>query len=71
MPRAKSGGNVTLASAREATIRLAVKGTVLLSIFAHGLSATPGIGLYQRRIASLDPAAPEFPVGQQVKRGQS
>jgi NhaP-type Na+/H+ or K+/H+ antiporter len=47
----------------EATIRLAVIGTVLLSIFAHGLSATPGIGLYQRRIASLDPAAPEFPVG--------
>ena len=55
----------------EATIRLAVIGTVLLSIFAHGLSATPGIGLYQRRIASLDPAAPEFPVGQQVERGQS
>ena len=55
----------------EPTIRLAVIGTVLLSIFAHGLSATPGIGLYQRRIASLDPAAPEFPVGQQVERGQS
>ena len=55
----------------EATIRLAVIGTVLLSIFAHGLSATPGIGLYQRRIASLDPAAPEFPVGQQVERGKS
>jgi sodium/hydrogen antiporter len=55
----------------EATIRLAVIGTVLLSIFVHGLSATPGIGLYQRRIASLDTAAPEFPVGQQVERGQS
>ena len=55
----------------EATIRLAVIGTVLLSIFAHGLSATPGIGLYQRRIASLDPAAPDFPVRQQVERGQS
>ena len=45
----------------EATIRLATIGTVLVSIFAHGLSATPGIDLYARRIASLDPAAPEFP----------
>ena len=44
----------------EATIRLAVIVTVLLSIFAHGLSATPGIGLYEREIASLDAAAPEF-----------
>ena len=43
----------------EATIRLAVIVTVLLSIFAHGLSATPGIGLYEREIASLDAAAPE------------
>jgi NhaP-type Na+/H+ or K+/H+ antiporter len=38
----------------EATIRLAVIVTVLLSIFAHGLSATPGIGLYSRKVASLD-----------------
>jgi NhaP-type Na+/H+ or K+/H+ antiporter len=45
----------------EATIRLAVIVTVLLSIFAHGLSATPGIGLYSRKVASLDTAAPEFP----------
>jgi NhaP-type Na+/H+ or K+/H+ antiporter len=44
----------------EATIRLAVIVTVLLSIFAHGLSATPGIGIYARNIASLDAAAPEF-----------
>jgi NhaP-type Na+/H+ or K+/H+ antiporter len=38
----------------EATIRLAVIVTVLLSIFAHGLSAKPGIGLYARKITSLD-----------------
>jgi NhaP-type Na+/H+ or K+/H+ antiporter len=43
----------------EATIRLAVITTVLLSIFAHGLSAAPGIERYARRIASLDPSAPE------------
>jgi sodium/hydrogen antiporter len=45
----------------ESTIRLAIIGTVLLSIFVHGLSATPAIGLYAHRIASLDPASPEFP----------
>ena len=32
----------------ESTIRLAVMATVLLSIFAHGLSAWPGIDLYAR-----------------------
>jgi len=43
----------------ESTISLAVMATVLLSIFAHGFSAMPGIGLYARKIATLDPAAPE------------
>jgi NhaP-type Na+/H+ or K+/H+ antiporter len=43
----------------EATTRLAVKATVLLSIFAHGLSAMPGIGLYARNLAALAPDAPE------------
>ncbi len=43
----------------ESTIRFAVMATVLLSIFAHGLSAMPGIGLYARKIASLAAAAPE------------
>jgi NhaP-type Na+/H+ or K+/H+ antiporter len=43
----------------EGTIRLAVMATVLLSIFAHGLSALPGVDLYARRIASLDSGAPE------------
>jgi len=43
----------------ESTIRLAVMATVLLSIFAHGLSALPGIALYGRGIASLGSNAPE------------
>jgi len=43
----------------ESTIRLAVMATVLLSIFAHGLSALPGINLYARNIACLDSSAPE------------
>jgi hypothetical protein len=36
-----------------------VKMTVLLSIFAHGLSAMPGIKWYARRISALDSRAPE------------
>jgi sodium/hydrogen antiporter len=43
----------------ESTIRLAVTATVLISIFAHGLSALPGIELYARKIATLGPDAPE------------
>ena len=43
----------------ESTIRLAVAVTVLLSIFAHGLSALPGMELYARRLQSLPPSAPE------------
>jgi NhaP-type Na+/H+ or K+/H+ antiporter len=41
------------------TIRLAVMLTVLISIFAHGLSAVPGIELYARRLAACDVHAPE------------
>ncbi|HEX6851407.1 MAG TPA: cation:proton antiporter [Candidatus Polarisedimenticolaceae bacterium] len=40
-------------------VRLAVMMTVLLSIFAHGLSAAPGIGLYARSVAGMPPDAPE------------
>lgn len=43
----------------EPTIRLAVTMTVLMSVFAHGLSALPGIGLYEKSVASLAPDAPE------------
>jgi NhaP-type Na+/H+ or K+/H+ antiporter len=41
------------------TIRYAVTATVVLSIFAHGVTAVPAIGLYARRVASLGAAAPE------------
>jgi hypothetical protein len=34
--------------------------TVLLSIFAHGLSAMPAIELYARKIAALQPGSPEL-----------
>jgi len=44
----------------EPTIRLVVVASVLLSIFAHGLSALPGISLYSRRLARLPSTAPEF-----------
>jgi NhaP-type Na+/H+ or K+/H+ antiporter len=48
----------------EEAIRLAVIATVLFSIFAHGLSATPGIALYAGKTASpgID-AAPKIPGG--------
>ena len=42
------------------TIRLTVMVTVLLSIFAHGLSAMPGMSLYAARLATLPPEAAEF-----------
>jgi NhaP-type Na+/H+ or K+/H+ antiporter len=44
----------------EATVRLAVMMTVLLSIFAHGLSAVPGMAIYARTVATLPPDAPEL-----------
>jgi sodium/hydrogen antiporter len=43
----------------EPTIRAAVMVTVVLSIFAHGLSAMPGISIYARKVAALNPSAPE------------
>jgi sodium/hydrogen antiporter len=43
----------------ESTIRAAVMVTVVLSIFVHGLSATPGISIYARKVAALSPSAPE------------
>ena len=46
-------------SPHESTIKSAVMVTVLLSIFAHGLSAMPGIRLYSARILRLNAAAPE------------
>jgi len=46
------------------TIRLAVMATVVMSIFAHGLSAAPGMALYARKIAELESSAPEHEGGQ-------
>ncbi|MGH7176837.1 MAG: cation:proton antiporter [Tepidisphaeraceae bacterium] len=43
----------------EHTIRLAVMATVFLSIFAHGVTALPGMAWYAARTAALGPAAPE------------
>ena len=52
----------------EATIRLATIVTVLLSIFAHGLSARPGIELYASRTEGPDPDAPGRRDGDQPPR---
>jgi NhaP-type Na+/H+ or K+/H+ antiporter len=43
----------------ESTIRLAVMLTVLISIFAHGLSAMPGINIYSKKMQALPPTFPE------------
>jgi len=43
----------------EETIKLTVMVTVMLSIFAHGFSALPGIDLYARKVAGLDASTPE------------
>jgi NhaP-type Na+/H+ or K+/H+ antiporter len=43
----------------ESTIKLAVAATVLLSIFAHGLTVLPGISRYATAIAKLNNGAPE------------
>lgn len=44
----------------QAEIRAAVMMTVLLSILAHGLSATPGMNCYARAVARLPETAPEL-----------
>jgi NhaP-type Na+/H+ or K+/H+ antiporter len=46
-------------AAEASLLRLGMIATVLLSIFAHGLSASPGIRLYARQIAGLGAGAPE------------
>ena len=43
----------------ESTIRFAVMATVSLSIFAHGLTAMPGISLYATKVVALDASTPE------------
>jgi NhaP-type Na+/H+ or K+/H+ antiporter len=44
----------------EKLIMLGIIATVLLSIFAHGISASPGINLYARQIKDLPDDAPEY-----------
>ena len=43
-------------------VRLGLIATVLLSIFAHGLSASPGIRFYARQLSRLGADAPEYGV---------
>ena len=40
-------------------IELAVVATVLLSVFAHGITAAPGINLYARQVEKMPDEAPE------------
>jgi NhaP-type Na+/H+ or K+/H+ antiporter len=47
-------------TAGASVVRLGLMAAVLLSIFAHGLSASPGIKLYARQIDRLGPDAPEY-----------
>ena len=58
-PRAGVSGAGNAFARRIQPSGLAVIVTVMLSIFAHGLSAVPGINLYARKIASLGADAPE------------
>ena len=56
----------------ETTIKVAVAATVLLSIFAHGLTALAGIGRYVTAIAPLDNNAPEHDLaGQGLKDAEA
>lgn len=43
-------------------IRITVMVTVLFSIFAHGLTAVPGIRIYARSLKNLPPGAPELEI---------
>ena len=51
----------------ETTIKLAVMATVLLSIFAHGFSALPGIRRYAKAIERLDKDTAEHRIGAVVQ----
>jgi NhaP-type Na+/H+ or K+/H+ antiporter len=43
----------------QSLIELTVVATVLVSVFAHGFTAAPGINLYARRVAAMPDGAPE------------
>ncbi|MBV8214918.1 MAG: cation:proton antiporter [Verrucomicrobia bacterium] len=54
----------------ETTIRLALIVTVLLSIFAHGLSAAPGISIYARKLPPSAAAASGSELGRNSPSGE-
>jgi NhaP-type Na+/H+ or K+/H+ antiporter len=56
----------------EPIIISAIIATVLLSVFAHGISAAPAINLYARRTASLGPDSLEKQeIGEMTGKGQA
>jgi NhaP-type Na+/H+ or K+/H+ antiporter len=56
----------------EPVIISAIIATVLLSVFAHGISAAPAINLYARRTASLGPDSLEKQeIGEMTGKGQA
>jgi len=56
-------------SAGSEIVRSALIATVFLSIFAHGLSASPGIRLYAWKIARLGTDAPEYESAPDMRLG--
>lgn len=60
----------TLAGEPRDIVLVAVSGTVLASVFAHGISATPVVDWYSRRLAGQPEHAPEqLPVPHMRTRG--
>jgi sodium/hydrogen antiporter len=53
----------------ESTIRVAVTVTVLVSIFLHGLTARPGVGLYASRLSSLAAATKHQQANRELTSG--
>ncbi|RPJ49724.1 MAG: sodium:proton antiporter [Methanobacteriota archaeon] len=52
------------------TISMVVIATVLISVFAHGITANPAIRWYARRVAALPPDAPERKEGKELPTRQ-
>jgi NhaP-type Na+/H+ or K+/H+ antiporter len=53
----------------ESTIVGAVAATVLFSVFAHGVSALPGINWFAHQVDKLDTSAPESKEAGSVRPG--
>lgn len=53
----------------ENALILAVAATVLLSVFAHGISALPGTKWYAKQVAKLDDTSPELEEAVSIKPG--